>query len=232
MPKIKFTYTSEYGLNVCERPKPAKEFIPEWFQKMPPYHNSDKMVVENGTANKTFKKCIPLLDGMLSGYIIPLWSDIQVTQTSEGPRITWRPKENVFEVHSPASQSVPAPLGYDQIVFKYDPKLIIQTSPGYSTLILPPSGFQDLPFKQIPAVIDTDKQISEYAFPVWIKSGLEGIIEKGTPMVQVIPFKRESWTHEFGYIPDKTAFYNLEKYLRANLINNYVKNNWTKKEFN
>jgi hypothetical protein len=30
-----------------------------------------------------------------------------------------------------------------------------------------------------------------------IEKGFEGVIKQGTPLIQVIPFKRESWESEF-----------------------------------
>jgi hypothetical protein len=54
----------------------------------------------------------------------------------------------------------------------------------------------DLPFYCIPAIVDTDKHPSPVNFPFFIKKGFEGIIDYNTPIIQMIPFKRESWSHK------------------------------------
>jgi hypothetical protein len=52
----------------------------------------------------------------------------------------------------------------------------------------------------IPGIVHTDKFPSEINFPIVINGDkyptLQTVIERGTPYVQVIPFKRESWKME------------------------------------
>lgn len=238
MPKITFKYRDEFSYNVHDRPKPAKEFIPDWFRNLDPYFKGPdnptgkKIIVEDHNSNASAKKCVPMLDAMTAGYIIPLWTDVQVRQVNGGPRITWRVRSDVFELHGPNSREIPAPPGYDQIVFKYIHKLWIKTDPGYSISVSAPAGHYDLPFLQIPAVIDTDSNdMAPTPFPVWIKSGFEGIIEKGTPIAQVFPFKRESWTHEFDVAEENEYEYVLNRW-KSKIVNNYSTKSWHKKKYN
>jgi hypothetical protein len=237
MKNIKFEYLDEYAWSVCEKPKPSKEFIPQWFKDMPPYMISKenptgkKLIVENFLSNASAKKCIPMLDGMSAGYTIPLWSDVQVRQVDGGPKITWRVTQDVFELHGPSSREIPAPFGYSQIVFKYDARLRIKTPKGYSILVTSPLGHYHQPFLAIPAIIDTDKSNTSVPFPMWIKSGLEEIVEKGTPMVQIIPFKRDDWKMEITYMKDNEYNYDFDREWKSTIVNNYVKKYWSKKKF-
>ena len=209
MPKITFKYIDEFSFNVHERPKPAKEFVPDWFKNLSPYFKTPEnpqgeLIVENFHSNASAKKCMPMLDAMTAGYIIPLWTDVQVRQVNGEPLITWKVQDEVFELHGGTFRVLPAPPGYDQIVFKYVHKLWIQTDPGYSIAVSAPAGHYDQPFLQIPAVIDSDsKSMAPTPFPVWIKKGFEGIVEKGTPIAQVVPFKREAWTHNIDVAEER-----------------------------
>ena len=238
MKKIEFVYLSEYSYNVHERPKPSKNFIPEWFKKMPSYAPSPedpegkKLIVQNYQSNATAKKCTPMLDAMTTGYTVSLWSDVQVRQNIDGPSITWRVERDVFALHENySSPLIPTPPGYDNIVFKYWTDFMIKTPKGYSIMIRPPAGHNDIPFHAIPAVIDSDDPSIDNNFPVWIRSGLEGIIEKGTPIAQIIPFKRDDWKAEFSFIPRDKSMWNKEKTFGSNLVNHYVRNIWKKKNF-
>jgi hypothetical protein len=236
MPKITFKYNSEFGYNVNDRPKPAKEYVPKWFRDLSPYEKTSenpegKLIVETFHSNATAKKCVPMLDAMTAGYIIPLWTDVQVRQVDGKPLITWKVQSNVFELHGSPSRDIPAPPGYDQIVFKYVHDLWIQTDPGYSISVSSPAGHYNLPFLQIPAVIDTDsKDMAPAPFPVWIKSGFEGIVEKGTPIAQVIPFKRESWSHEFDIAKPNEYTYALNRW-KTKIGSQYIKSSWHKKRY-
>ena len=51
-------------------PKPASECVPDWYKSQSSYTDNKKNIDENGKANATIKKCMPLFDSMTSGYII------------------------------------------------------------------------------------------------------------------------------------------------------------------
>lgn len=225
------------------KPSPAKNFIPDWYKDMVPFDKSEsnpngrKIIIDNKISNATAKKCTPMLDGMTSGYIVPLWCDIQVKQEKNKidnkfyPKISWRIDLDVFEIHGISSRDIPAPFGYDQIVFKFLTYFNIRTPPGYSIMISSPSGHYRLPFHAIPAIIDSDKSMIDNNFPCWIQSEFEGIVEKGTPMVQITPFKRIDWKSKLS----KRTFeeYQLDYAIGfdSNIINNYVRNIWSKKNY-
>ena len=94
MPKITFKYIDEFSFNVHERPKPAKDFVPDWFKNLSPYFKTPEnpqgeLIVENFHSNASAKKCMPMLDSMTAGYIVPLWTDVQVRQVNGFPVVTW-----------------------------------------------------------------------------------------------------------------------------------------------
>lgn len=237
---INFKARSKTEFQIQAKPYPAVKQLPKWFVDKDPYTDKSfleypddgKFHVRRRVANATFKKCTPLLDGMSAGYIIPLWADVVVEQEETRPMVYWKTKHDVFHMHGQSGQEVPAPVGYDQVVLKYVNCWIPQTPPGYSCLIVSPLGYGDLPFKAIPAVVDTDKSTLELVFPMWIKKGLEGVVEKGTPMVQIIPFKRDNWTSTFDYYEDGVYTDIIEEQnFNATMINHYLKNHHSKKKF-
>ena len=232
---IEFIYINEYAWNVCERPSPASSYVPKWFRDFPPYDSSNNIKIDNRRTNTTAKKCVPMLDGILSGYIIPLWSDILISREqfdgNESLNLSWRVSEDVFELHGDNSKNIPPPAGYQNIVFKFRSMLTIKTPPGYSIMINQPHGHNDLPFYAVPAVIDSDGSNHELNFPVWIREGFSGIVEKGTPIVQITPFKRDSWKSNFSYMTDKEYQYYFDKEFVSTIKNRYLKRVWSKKDY-
>lgn len=234
---INFRAKDKFGFETQIKPYPAIKQLPKWFTEASTTHgggqypNDGKLHFRGTVANYTFKKCTPLLDGMNMGYIIPLWADVMVEQDNQFPQIYWKTQANIFELHGPASREVPAPVGYDQVVYKYLNTWIPQTPKGYSCLVVSPFGFNDLPFKAVPAVVDTDKSTLELIFPMWVKTGFEGIVEKGTPIAQIIPFKRDDWESTFDHYQDKE--YNIinDKNFNSTMIGHYLKNHHSKKKF-
>ena len=72
-PWIKF-HTDFKILEGVPSPRPAYKAMPDWFKGLKP-----KIDGETADAAGSIKKCIPVLDAVSLGYIIPLWADIIVT---------------------------------------------------------------------------------------------------------------------------------------------------------
>ena len=236
---INFKARSKTEFDVQLKPYPAVKQLPDWFLNMEPYKdksfdfpNDKKLHFRNRTANATFKKCVPLLDGMSAGYIIPLWADVMVEQNNGFSEIYWKTKIDLFFKHGEASSEVQPSTGYSNQVYKYNNCWIPQTPKGYSCLVVSPLGYGSLPFKAIPAIVDTDRSTLELVFPMWIKEGFEGIVEKGTPMIQIIPFKRDDWDSTFDYYEDG-EYRNIiqEKNFNSTMVGHYLKNHHSKKKF-
>jgi hypothetical protein len=236
---INFKARTKTEFEVQTKPYPAIKKLPKWFLDMQPYHDptpiypSDgKLHFRNRSANASFKKCVPLFDGMSSGYIIPLWADVMIEQENDFPLIYWKSVLDIFEQHGESSKKIVPPTGYSNIVYKYLNCWIPQTPKGYSCLIVSPLGYGDLPFRAIPAIVDTDSSTLELVFPMWVKTGFEGIVEKGTPMIQIIPFKRDDWDSTFDYYEDG-EYKNVieEKNFNSTMVGHYLKNHHSKKKF-
>jgi len=234
MNKIKFIAEDEYFNKVLEWPSPASNFIPQWwkdfelYRYMPGNEDGKKLIVRDGVSNATPRKCPPMLDAINSGYIVPLWSDVQImSNSSDGlAYINWRVQKPVFEIHGYQAEKIGTPPGYCKNVFKYCSGMYIETPPGYSILVVPPLGYRDLPIQVVPGIVDADQKNNiNSLFPCWIRSGLEDeIIEKGTPIAQIIPFKREDWKMETGHLKNGESIARIDASFGSNLINHYMRN--------
>ena len=94
----------------------------------------------------------------------------------------------------------------------------IQTPPGYSCLFLPPLNRENKYFSIIPGIVDTDEYQSIINFPIILKQvndePIDVTIWKGTPYVQVIPFKREKWKAEIKKLSERNL---KQRWLRVGL---------------
>ena len=110
----------------------------------------------------------------------------------------------------------------------------IKTPPGYSCLFVPPLNNGDDRFFILSGIVDTDVFESEINFPFVINGDkypeLETIFKKGTPYVQIIPFKRERWKMS---IKTSTTDENLFKRMSyASMLSRVYQNFfWKKKDF-
>lgn len=198
---ITFKAIDENVFNVFDPPVPAKKILPEW------YKNQSKLttpgvftIADNGNPNHTVKACMPVFDVMSAGYIFTLPVDVNFTNDGNGYVTSQWSSNNLRPIEShPTSQfsEYKIPEGYHKgCAYKFIQPWVIETPPGYSCLFIQPALRDDLPFQVVPAIVDTDKHPIKVNFPFFLKENFSGIIEIGTPIMQVIPFKREDWTHE------------------------------------
>ena len=89
-------------------------------------------------------------------------------------------------------------------------------------------------FSIIAGIVDTDTFLNEVNFPIVINGDkyneLDTIIERGTPYVQCIPFKRESWKMQIKPMDSKEYMENRFFMLKY-IVHNYKKLFWRKKSW-
>ncbi len=212
MTNVIFKARDEVLFNFAPHPKPITTSKPEWFKKMPPLVNNDPNLVKNDvflndgsiSFGGTLKRCPPVQDIINAGYLISTHCDILVNCDR---------KNNIMDLHWTLNHNIPVieTHNYAQIkgsiiekfaigdnIFKYINPWYIQTDPGYSCLFLAPQ-YHDLPLTILSGIVQTDKQ-PETNFP-FLYNGPDGqtVIPAGTPLVQVIPFKREKYTSEVTF---------------------------------
>lgn len=210
--EIEFIAQDDHIWNVRPKPYPAIKNLPQWWKDLPVYSNKAKKFDLRPAPTVTVKRCVPTIDALGAGYYVPLSADILVEQENEFPMLKWSQKVPIVEIWSDLQvSSYEFEEGYSRVVFKNLHGWTIKTPPGWSCMIVHPIAYANLPFKVIPGIVDTDVYDGEINVPFIVKKGFEGIIEKDTPMFQVIPFKREHWDSKFSVKKPNQHFYDLEK---------------------
>lgn len=236
--KIAFTPHSELWDNLIPPPAPAKSAMPEWYKKQPLLIDGyKKYAAFNGTANTTVKACSPFADSFLTGYVWCAPVDIQIQKiyngTNYGFDFTWRTDGEFVSFHTQEQASeMPASYDGERGVCKWAFRYGIKTPPGYSTLFTHPLNRHELPFRTFSGVVETDAYESSVQFPFQLLDLKEEftIIEKGTPLVQMIPIKRESWESEkLPYNEKKTEKLQFEYF--SKIYRAYKTRYWSKKDY-
>jgi len=224
-------FNAEEFINIL----PASEFIPEWYRQSPiktPQTFSELSLTAQGATNSTYKRCTPFFDAMTSGYIAYLTADIEVIQRPNGtPFIANRTNRLIVSDHSEQQWiGLPEPSGYHRVVYKWHNQFSFNSPEGYSLLFTQPINRFDLPFLTVTGIVDVDKWDLQVHYPFFIRQDFHGIIEKGTPIVQIIPIKRENWERKFEPYEEKNTSSKLDKFY-STIKRSYKNNYWTKKEY-
>lgn len=224
------TFTNVLGLNFFP-PKPAVKEVPDWYKKTPEYTGKEgKTIPDNGSVPHTIKKCIPVFDAMTAGYIISTQVDVQVTQKDGFPYYTWS-DQGAITFH-PIDQAPIHPTMNGAPYPKWTNPYAITTPAGYSTLFVPPMHNPNGIFTVFPGLVDTDTYKAPVNFPFTLNDvKWEGLIPAGTPMAQVIPFKRESWEHKIGSDKERIEQDRITRKLKTLFFNSYKRQFWSRKEY-
>jgi len=183
-----------------DEPVPAKKLIPEWYKEQSKYIDSKKEMLDSGLFNSTIKACMPVFDVMTAGYIIktPVDLNIEIDKSLNVPKISWSINNFIpIEEHGIKQlDKFNIKDEYHTIAYKFLNNWMVKTPKGYSSIFMTPVFRNDLPFFCLPGIVDTDTHPRAVNFPFFLRKDFEGIIYKGTPLMQIIPFKREEWTHK------------------------------------
>ena len=209
------------------KPVPASKMVPTWWKDMVRHipehpnliHDNGAIPGANIPPQETVKACVPVLDTLRTGYIIPLWTELIFAYPDHNPNellISWnhqglssRDIDSFREGNNPRQQIEPksfkAAAGmpiYNRAIengvvnmFTLNSPWSIKTPPGYSCLFTAPLN-NDLPFDYVNGIVNTDTYSVAVNWNFMMKRKWEGTLRVGTPMMQIIPFKRDDWESE------------------------------------
>jgi len=212
--------------------KPSKNFLPDWYKGTKGFNQKTISFNENGIVNKNFKSCMPFFDSLTSGYTVQLWCDLHFKLNDDGSHyVSWgATRPNPIDFRNPEENPIPVPNGYEPSHYVWKFPYAIQTPKNYSALITHPFNRFDLPFLSLSAIVDIDSTMGPGNIPFFIKDNFEGVVEAGTPILQIIPFKRDNWTSERDDKVFKVGEYNNNNSNRK--FFGYYKNNlWKRKDY-
>jgi hypothetical protein len=176
-------------------PVPAKTEIPDWFKSIP-------SLVEG---EMSIKRCVPVLDAFTAGYIIVSNVDFMFDEES-GRFLDNASYSSPISHHLDfQTEDMKIDKNLNPHPFKWNNQWYLKLPKGYSLLITHPLNRTELPFHSLTGIVDADVHPVVINFPFFMKKGFSGLIPAGTPLVQIIPIKREPW--ELKVNDQDTYFY-------------------------
>lgn len=253
---IKFHSCHPSNKNNNYSPVATKDYMPEWFVKKEKYKkNKHTGLYEltfknvNGTYSmdrvKSWKACPAVLDTFLSGYYLLTPCDIEIVKNdldgnhppySVNLPEEWsvRPEGGFCNMRG-YEEGFPSPHGYEELHFRWFSNWSFQVAEGYTTLCTHPLNLNNLPFRTIGGFIDcSSKFVGPGNLPFFIQKDWQGVIPAGTPYMQIIPIKNETWSSEIIHYSDEEIidhFSKKEKMDQLTHKNRYKEDYWLKKHY-
>lgn len=218
-------FTLDFGDELIPKeyyPVPAIKAVPEWYKEMKTSYAENKTEPFDVNASQTIKRCMPVLDAITGGYILKLHTDIYVTYDNGVPTFKWSNDTKETITFHPAQQlinfrNLDLPHGAPKLRNPWG----IKTPKGYSCLFISPLHRPACGIKILEGIVDTDKYTNAVQFPFLLDKDFVGTIPAGTPIAQVIPFKRDSFRMRIGDIKDREDNHLVMRLLRSTWINGY-----------
>lgn len=239
MNKIRFYPFNASTAEFAPAPIPASRLLPEWYKKQPGIVKNEN-ALPSGVVNATVKKCMPVFDLLSAGYIIVAPCDIYVDATDPEklsysiPLSMKQFQSDMFATHAPEQYDhYPVDTSrYHKTLLRVMPFWSISTPAGYSTMFAQPFHREDTELFAMSAIVDTDKFISEGHFSFLVKKDFKGVIKQGTPLAQIIPFKRDDWESEIVTAEETSkSLFKQRLNLRSTFANGYKEKFRAKKDY-
>jgi hypothetical protein len=216
-------------------PVPIIKTLPDWYKDFPKYIDAKTQEETNPKNISTVKNCVPFFDSMTAGYSLLTPCDIQFYEEDGIPRAkVLDDKFQDFIGPRGPMQHFHSPEGYYQDHFHWYPAWGVSLPEGYSGIYVNPLNRYELPFLTTSGIIDNDKLSVRGFIPFFLRIGFSGIIKKGTPFMQIIPFKRESWKSETELLTveevQEAHLLGMKKY-REPKANGYRDSEWERKSY-
>jgi len=224
---------------VIPEPYPARKLMPNWYKKLEMYH---KLVDDDGALQETptIKRCPPVLDALVTGWILPLVCQVEFSIRDNGSSLSWvlnkgesnKPPEFAIQYHTPAQVKGHPML--PRVPVKFINHWHIKTPPGWSCLFVPPLNREEKNIELISGIVDTDVFHEYINFPGFIiPNDIEYLkLEQGYPLMQVIPFKRgfEKTAKISSLSESDIAYMEKQRQIRSTRnASQYRDERWTKK---
>lgn len=234
----KIFYSTPQPKELFTKIKPAKGFVPDWYKKIPNFNYKNIKFVNKNEGNnfvkKNIKNCLPFLDSMISGYTVELFCDIYIENINGDPKIMWESEYNPLErrTMSEADNPIPVPHGYNKAHYAWKVPYAFKIPSGISIIVTHPFNRFDLPFITLTGIVDGGWTMWPGNLPFYVKDGFEGLIPRGTPIAQIIPFVSDNWQMVYqeevwdeaiqdNRIKFKTFFDNYKNKIRIDKSNKY-----------
>jgi len=178
----------EKNYDVIPEPIPANDVLPDWYKQL-------SGSLDEGLESSSVKRCMPFLDAMTMGWIIPLCAETEMeydTQKGEA-NVNWRFEEPTISSHGPEQIGGDSHPHSGKAILKFHNYWGIKVPDGYSVLFVPPLNRTEQRFQVFSGVVDCDNYFNYINFPfIWTAGDYHGVLDAGTPLIQAIPIKRDT----------------------------------------
>ncbi|AAL54991.1 hypothetical protein HrrHF2_475 [Halorubrum phage HF2] len=189
--------TEEELYGAIPEPLPANKVLPDWYKKLGQYTEGNGELgstnERNGVARSTVKRCAPFMEAMTMGFIVPLCGEVYFDAEDGYVQYEWDFQRELISPHSLSQVGGEMFPNHEWPVLKFINHWSIKVPDGYSVLVTNPMNRPGQPFTPFSGIVDVDSYFNNINAPfMWTGGDFEGVVPQGSPIIQVIPFHRDT----------------------------------------
>ena len=228
---IEFIADEKYA-GLIPEPIPAYKKFPEWYSKLdgrkcPLRFVNDEPFPDGGN----LKNCPGITDYMKAGYIIPAWNTFTFRGVDDyGVKVNWLDSyvDTSMTVHSDnqfytfLDEQKPTYGAF----FKITGPWFVKTKPGVSIILTHPVWHRNKTFTSCTGIYHSDINACQLQWFFEFNQPLNNIdfdfdtqmVTEGSPIIQIIPFYRDSFKSEVKYVTSQKFKHIQESTHRSNIL--------------
>lgn len=225
MKNIKYIVTNEIYYEAKNLlPKPIKNYIPEWYKKLPMSKTNDSVINTWLRKLKNVKSCPSFIDIYKEGYVLLAPTDIKIWYDKENEHWVWRTPYDLFpfddEVDNIAFHENDQMVNYlptnskTRKIFKIHFPMVLNVPNNYNIRVMPVPFHYNNDWVASPGVYNPNKVSQVNLLIEYTSNKDEILIQQGTPLAVHIPYKKE----KFNYQVEKYNAKKHNKYLYKNTL--------------
>lgn len=186
--------TEEELYGAIPEPIPANKVLPDWYKQLGQFidpsggSGNDRTSIQSSTV----KRCAPFMEAMTMGWIIPLAGEVSILAEDGFVQYEWGLDKPLIDSHDMNQVGGEVFPNSDWPILKFLNYWCIKAPEGYSLLVTSPFNRIESRFQSFSGIVDVDNYFNYINAPfMWTGGEYDGVIDVGTPIVQVIPFKRD-----------------------------------------
>lgn len=211
-PKIEFLCAPE-DLGVIPAPVRAGEVPLDGYRHLP---SKDGVRLSARDSKLVARSCSSFREAMKVGWVLPLAARVRLEIRDQGRSVTadrggervMVSRHSIYQLAGDNTQATPPSQFHNYWT--------IRTPKGWSCLFIPLLNRPGSVFEVAAGVVNTDEYNAPIHFPFFV-TGADGsyALDRGTPLVQVIPFRREDVDMEASFGVESSTEAQLREHLRG-----------------
>lgn len=176
----------------------AGKHMPGWLRRAP---LETKEITKGGFYQRTIKSCPGVIEYVSEGYVIPAWTDIELTRDisedgneNSGWSAAWEDQKVTYFGAEMMADAPSEPLS--PYVVKLVAPWQIVTEPGYVTMYLPLHYEYEKRFTVLPGLMDTNL-MHQTNILLHINGPGRMVIQAGEPLCQLVVFKQQEFDVQY-----------------------------------